>query len=99
MPNRSYVKGRNFEYRVRDHLRKDGYVVLRQAKSTFPDLYAIKLNSERQHDIRIVECRVDGYLSPSERRDLLQLANRVRATAMIARRDGRKLILKPLKGG
>ncbi len=98
MPNRSYVKGRNFEYRVRDYLRKDGYVVIRQAKSSFPDLYAIRLNDDRQHDIRIVECRVDGYLSPRERHELLEIADKIQATPMIAQRRGRKLILRTLKG-
>lgn len=96
MPNRSYIRGRHFEYRVRDFLRKRGYLVLRQARSSFPDLYAIKLNKDSRHDIRLVECRVDGYLSPSEREELRGLARRIRATPMVAARQGRKLVLQNL---
>jgi len=97
MPNRAYVKGRNFEYRVRDQLRKDGFVVLRQAKSSFPDLYAIRFGNDLRHDIRIVECRVDGYLSPRERYEMLHMAARIGATPMVALRKGRRLVLEVLK--
>jgi Holliday junction resolvase len=38
----NYQRGRTFEYRVKQHLEKHGYYVVRSAGSHFPDLIAIK---------------------------------------------------------
>lgn len=59
--NKSYAKGRRFEWRVRDYLRKNGYFVVRQAKSAFPDLIAF--NDE---EVLVIECKWNGNLSSSE---------------------------------
>ena len=41
MPNKNYVKGRAFEYKVRDHYLAEGFVVFRMAGSHSPaDLIA-----------------------------------------------------------
>lgn len=43
MPNKNYVSGRNFEYKVRDYLVSKGYLVIRSAGSKgVADLVAIK---------------------------------------------------------
>jgi Holliday junction resolvase len=41
MPNKNYIKGRNFEYRIKKMYEKDGYLVFRTAGSHSPaDLIA-----------------------------------------------------------
>lgn len=79
-----YEKGRAFEYRVRK-----GFDVVRQAKSAFPDLIALK-----NREVLLVECRIDGEISRDERLQLVNLAVRMDGRAAVAHRNGRKLILK-----
>ncbi|MEM3549308.1 MAG: hypothetical protein QXJ23_09940 [Thermofilum sp.] len=38
----NYERGRAFEYRVKRHLERQGYFVMRSAGSHFPDLIAVK---------------------------------------------------------
>lgn len=43
MPNKNYISGRNFEYKVRDYLISKGYLVVRSAGSKgVADLVAFK---------------------------------------------------------
>jgi Holliday junction resolvase-like predicted endonuclease len=43
MPNKNYIAGRNFEYKVKKYYEKQGYTVLRTSGSHgFADLIAIK---------------------------------------------------------
>jgi hypothetical protein len=45
MPNKNYISGRNFEYRVRDYLQKEGHLVFRSAGShSIADLIVIPKN-------------------------------------------------------
>lgn len=44
MPNKNYISGRNFEYRVKKYLEKEGWFVVRTAGSHSPvDLVAFSL--------------------------------------------------------
>lgn len=95
--NKAYAKGRRFEYRVKEFLEKKGYIVLRQAKSSFPDLFAIKLKRNGNYDIKLIECRIDGYVKADEKIRLNNLARRIKAKPFIAKKSGRKLVLKELK--
>lgn len=85
----SYRKGRRFEYKVRDHFQKSGFFVARQARSSFPDLICLKDGA-----IVLVECKVDGYLSPDDRNRLCKLAKKTKGVPMLAWREGRKIQLK-----
>lgn len=54
MPNANYLRGRRFEWRVRDQLRKMGWTVLRTAGSKGPvDLVAVKAGSP----VAFVQCK------------------------------------------
>ncbi len=87
-----YARGRRFEYRTRDYLRKLGWFVVRQPRSAFPDLIAL-----RDGSIILVECKVDGYLPSTERRHIVRLARRqVGGKAVLAFRRGRDLLLREL---
>jgi len=66
-----YQRGRRFEYRTRDYLRKQGWYVIRQPRSMFPDLIAF-----RDGTMLLVECKVHGYIAPAERRKIRKLVNR-----------------------
>ena len=52
MPNKRYLKGRYFEYRVKEHLSKNGYLVFRLAGSKPIDLIAYKDNK-----LYLIECK------------------------------------------
>jgi len=69
-----------------------GYFVVRQARSAFPDLIAL-----RQGEIILIECRVDGRISREERRRLLAYAEQVGGKPSIAYRKGRRLLFKPIE--
>jgi len=87
-----FARGRRFEYRTRDYLRKLGWFVVRQPKSSFPDLVAL-----RDGSILLVECKVNGYIPPTERRHIVRLARkRVRGKAILAFRRGQELVLAEL---
>ena len=64
----NYERGRDFEYRVKKLFENKGYFVVRQAKSTFPDLIAV-----RRETVLGIECKTTGYISLGERKKLLEL--------------------------
>jgi len=86
-----YRRGYSFERRVRAHLEKDGWFVVRQGKSAFPDLICLKKGKAM-----LVECKVDGYLRPEERRRLLEVSIKTGAESVIASREGKKIALRNL---
>lgn len=86
----SYLRGRRFEWRVRDYLTMLGYFVVRSAGSRGPvDLVAL-----RRGRVLLVQCRARGRGVPPELRDL---AARLGAEAVLARKEGRRLELVHLK--
>ena len=59
MPNKNYIKGRSFEYRVMKYYENQGYFVRRQAGSKFPDLLIVP-TAKKQHlgeKIAFIECK------------------------------------------
>lgn len=86
----TYQRGRYWEYRVRDYFRNKGYFVWRSPASKGPaDLIAIK-----KGEIILVQCKISGSLSAKERNELETLAKSVGAKALLAQRNGRKIVLR-----
>ena len=85
----SYSKGRAFEYRVRRHLEGKGWVVFRTAGSHSPaDLIAL-----RTGEVWLVQCKgTNGYMTPVERQKFTTLANGLGVMAVVASKDGKKLV-------
>jgi Holliday junction resolvase len=75
-----YRRGREFEYRVRDHLKAHGYFVLRSPASKSPiDLVAI-----RPGEVLFVQCKRGGSLGPGEWNRLWELAESCCALPILA---------------
>jgi len=90
-----YVKGRRFEYRVRDFFRKKGFVVIRAAQSKPIDLVCL-----RRGETIFVECKTEkSGLGRRKRRELLSLAEAAGAVPLLSVRKKRKLIFKNLRTG
>ena len=84
-----YQRGYAFERRVRKWYAEQGWFAVRQPRSAFPDIIALK-----DGQIHLTEARVDGYLSPDERRLLKDKAKQAGGKPLIAYRKGRKLLFK-----
>jgi Holliday junction resolvase len=82
--NKSYRKGRHFEWRVRDDFRAKGYFVLRSPRSAGPvDLVAIK-----KGDVVLIQCKVHyKTFKAKERKELGELAESIGARAIFAYRN------------
>lgn len=94
MANAAYRKGRQFEYRCRDYFSRLGYLVVRSPQSRSPfDLLMIGPG-----EVFLVQCKVNGSLSPAAWNELLDLAKKVRGVAVLALRKKRKLLLYELIG-
>jgi len=78
-----FARGRRFEYRTREFLRKSGWFVVRQPRSAFPDLIAL-----RNGQILLVECKMGGRISRNERRNIVKIRKAVNGTALMAFRKG-----------
>lgn len=59
MPNKNYVKGRAFEYKIRDHYLKQGYTVFRTAGShSVADLIVLPpLRMVKEWNPILVQCK------------------------------------------
>ena len=83
--SRSYVKGRQFEWRVRDHYKDAGYVVARSAHSRGPfDLVAIG-----QHEVCLIQCKTNGKIGKADIAELVTLAAGVNARPILAWREAK----------
>jgi len=90
-----YVKGRRFEYRVRDFFKKNGFVVIRAAQSKPIDLVCL-----RHGEAIFVECKTEkSGLGARRRQELLSLAEAAGAVPLLSVRKKRKLIFKDLRTG
>ncbi len=89
----NYARGRAFEYRVWHHLEGLGWTVFRTAGSHSPaDLLALKCG-----EVALVQCKAgNGYMPPLERQTILGLAGELGVMAILAYKDGRKLVLEKL---
>lgn len=75
-----YRFGRQFEYRVRDHLREQGYVALRSPQSRSPlDLIAVKPGT-----VLFIQCKRSGALGVPEWNALYHLAISAGAVPLLA---------------
>ena len=90
-----YVKGRRFEYRVRDFFRKNGFVVIRAAQSKPIDLVCL-----RRGYVIFVECKTEkSGLGTRKKQELLSLAEAAGAVPLLSVRRKRKLLFKDLRTG
>jgi len=71
--NRSYIRGYNFERRVIKHFESMGYIVIRQGKSKFPDLWVIDPVTQKAFPC---ECKINKYLNKSEREKAIELTKK-----------------------
>lgn len=87
MPNRKYANGRTLEYAAVHALELDGYWVMRAAGSKG----AIDVLALKPGEILMVQCKLDGYMTPGQRTQLYGLAAMLGAVPLVAywRKDGR----------
>ena len=86
MANRRYANGRTLEYAAKDALEDNGYWATRAPGSKGPaDVIALKYG-----ETLLVQCKLDGYLTPAERAQLYGLALMLGAIPLAARwhKDG-----------
>jgi len=88
----NYSRGYNFELRVLNYYKRRGFFAVRSSGSHGPaDIVAIK-NGET----RLIQCKLNGYISPDELKALKAACDRAGAKGYVAHREGRKLIIKKL---
>jgi hypothetical protein len=92
-----YKLGRAFEYRVRDHMKKHGYFVVRSPQSKSP----VDLTCVRHGSIVFIQCKRGGALGVSEWNEFYTLALSVGAdpvAAMMPDNSSRGIELKRITG-
>ena len=88
MPNKAYLSGRRFEYRVANWLRQQGWWVMRSAQSRgLADLAAFRMG-----EIMLLSLKVDGYLPPKEKTQLIALADENGVLAYLVLKDDKRQI-------
>ena len=92
MPNLRYRQGANFERAAKKKLEKENWYVLRSAGSHS----VVDLVCFRGGEVRLVQCKVDGYLSSGERGQLLELAAQNGFCVYLVKREGKELIFVEL---
>ena len=88
--NKAYREGYLLENKVKKYLESFGYIVFRQAKSSFPDLIAITQGGR----ILLIECKVNGRISKKELERAYELHCKTGATFVLAYNDGGKIGLE-----
>jgi Holliday junction resolvase len=89
----NYEKGRRLEYQVRHLIEKSGDFVVRQAKSSFPDLIAVRKSTGK---IICIECKWNKYLTQEEKTELIRLWVKYGIHPFLAYKEKRKLKFKDL---
>ena len=89
MPNKNYISGRNFEYRVKKYLEQRGYYVIRSAGSKTPfDLIAIPTtdNLALLPDVLLIQCKHGSKISKAEKIRIEEMQKRLmsKVTCIIA---------------
>jgi Holliday junction resolvase len=88
-----YAKGARFERRVQKYLEERGWFTIRSAGShKVADLVCL-----RGGGVLLIQCKLNGRISPAEREQLLNLARENKCQAVFAYRDGRKLVIQSLE--
>ena len=99
MANKNYIKGTNFERRVKRYYEAEGYYVIKRPRSAFPDLVAMRALKSIPHTstIKLIECKVKKeYFTKREREEIIALGKRLNAKTYLAYRVGRKLMIEPV---
>lgn len=94
MANTQYVRGRSFEYRVKDKLIDKGYFVMRSPQSKG----AVDLLAVNNGVALFVQCKLTGIIGVDEWNNLFDLANEYGAIPIIATSDKRKTKLYQIIG-
>jgi len=84
-------KGDNFERLVKKLLISKGFFCVRQPRSAFPDLIAVR-KIVQSPELFFIECKMAKYLSKDERSDLKDLADKFAGRALVAYRGPDKEI-------
>lgn len=97
MASTNYRRGRDFEYKVRDHLRTIGAVyVMRSAGSkTKVDLVAF-FTTKVKPNTWLVQVKKDGKISATDRQDLIDLASKTETQAVLAKAGNPGVVLEHL---
>jgi len=83
-------KGDNFERRVKKHLQELGFFCVRQPRSAFPDLIAIRDYMDFT-EVYFIECKMNKYISKEERTELNRLSKKFMIIPLIAYSDEREI--------
>ncbi len=102
MVNKSYAIGYRFEQRVKKHMEKFGWNVIRRGKSAFPDLLCWKPIQSQSfglyYDVHMIECKCNKYLSKEEKAKVKQLLEEDKCQRfVVAYRKNRKLLFYEVK--
>lgn len=88
-----YRKGASFENQVKDILNNDGWFAIRSAGShSIIDVLALKVDEKW-----LIQCRTSGKLSGDERAELIALAEKHKATPILAYRDKGNIVFEEIK--
>ena len=91
-----YRKGANLEYRLRDRLVQEGWIVIRSAGSKKPDLVCIRENGQ-SIEVMFVECKYNGRLRAEDKARLRTLKSMVPAAKiMLAYKAERGVAMREL---
>lgn len=96
MARSRYARARDFEYAVRDDMRKRNYLVVRSAGSKTPvDIYAFDIGTKV-----FIQCKTNGVLKPDEWNEFYRYCKSVEALPILAKRNarGRGIVYKLLTG-
>jgi Holliday junction resolvase len=99
MPNLNYNNGRAFEYRVRDHFKKEGYEVFRMAGShSQADLICIAATSPdgvTVPEVKLVQCKGKRQLMTKQQKAVFfEYCHDLGAEGILAYSHKRKLVLE-----
>jgi Holliday junction resolvase len=90
----AYARGATFERTVKADLEKFCPIVVRSAGSHGAvDLIACHQNAGAEADWWLVQCKINGKMSPAEREELYRIAEQCNAWAVIVSRPKRGAIL------
>jgi Holliday junction resolvase len=76
VPNKNYQRGYRFEMRVKKAQEKNGWSVIRQGKSRFPDLVCFKPATNGLYEVKYIECKTNKYLSIEEKLKAHEIATK-----------------------
>lgn len=87
MPNKNYINGRNFEYKVKKIWEDQGYYVIRSAGSHgIADLVALDFDGQYT-SVVLIQCKTRGVISKKDKEELLELCSHLGCRGYLAYRD------------